>query len=147
MVDFKALLAKPVGTVQAPKVLPAGVYPGVITKYEFGDRNKNKTPYLRLHMALTGWPENVSPDETLDGDGEAIDLAKRGNFRRDFYLTDEALHIAYRFIKEVLPDSVGQEAFDMVPQLVGATIQVEIRQYTSAASGELGNDVGQLSAA
>lgn len=147
MPDFRALLSKPVGSAKPPKILPLGLYPGVISKFEFGESQQNKTPYVRLLLTLTGWAEGVDEGDMVNEDGTRIEINKRGPFRRDFYLTPDAEHRFHSFMKEMIPDSEGKDAFDMVPQLVGLSVMVEIRQYTSQRTGELGNEVGNLSAA
>jgi hypothetical protein len=85
--DFSKLLKSPAGLAKKPPPIPAADYPAIIKSYEMGDNNKNKTPYVRFSIALTGWPEHLDGDLRVDGEGQAIDLAKK-SFRKDFYFGD-----------------------------------------------------------
>lgn len=144
-VDFSNLLKRPMGTALKPAVLPVGDYPGIIKKYEYGDQNQNKTPYLRLQVAPLDWPQNIQESEKgqtgPDGTFHPTDLSKR-TLRKDFYLTDDAM---WRL--EDLLKSCGLTDGDydsLIPQLVGKNVTIAINQYVSQKSGELGNDVAGL---
>lgn len=136
MPDFTSLLSKPVADVKRPEALPAGIYPGVIKGYELGDQNKNKTPYVRFSLGLTGWPEGA---EAIEG----VDLSHR-SLRRDYFLTEDAL---WR-LKDLM-ESLGIKAAtfaDGLPETQGASVQIEVQQYMSQQN-DIGNQVGAVKAA
>lgn len=138
MADFSQLLRKPAGEAKKPAALPAGDYSGVIKSFEVGDQNKNKTPYIRFQVALTGWPDSV--DESDRGD---TDLSKR-QMRRDYYLTDDALWRLDEFIKSCGVEPNGRSYEEIVPELMGASVLAEVQQYLNQTSNEIGNQIGKL---
>ena len=143
MPDFSQLLKKPMADAKRPPALPVGDYPGVVKSYELGDQNRNKTPYVRFHLGLTGWAESVSEDEHNTSDGKAIDLSKK-QFRRDFFLTPEADWRLADFLRSCgVADSDFETA---VPNAVGAQVLIEIQQYMGQ-DGEIGNQVGTVKGA
>jgi hypothetical protein len=140
MPDFSALLKKPIVADKAPPAIEAGNYPGIIKSFEYGDSNKNKTPYVRFHIGLTGWADNVEPQA-------GVDLSKK-QMRRDFFLTDEARYRLANFIKScgvALDDSSDYEV--IIPTLVGTRVVAEVQQYLNQNSGEIGNQIGNLTGA
>lgn len=138
MVDFAQLLRKPVDEAKRPPALPAGNYAGMVKSFEIGNQNKNKTPYVRFHIVLNGWPEEV-PNDDRDG----IDLAKR-QMRRDFFLTDDADWRLADFIKSCGIDASGRTFEDTVPEVIGHPVTVEVQQYLNQTSNEIGNQIGGL---
>lgn len=143
MVDFTALLKKPAGEAKKPEALTASDYPGIIKSFEVGDANKNKTPYVRFHLALTGWP--ADGEEQLDADGKAIDLSKR-QLRRDMFLTDDALWRLDELLVELGIDVKGRSYEETLPETVGTQVLVEVQQYMNQTNNEIGNQVGKLAA-
>ena len=68
-VDFTSQLTrKPLSAVRKPPILPIDNYPGIVKRFEFGDNNRNNTPYLRYFLSPTGWGDNV-PDTWTAWDG------------------------------------------------------------------------------
>jgi len=151
MVDFSRLLKKPAGEARRPPPLPAADYYGVIKGYEVGDNNRNKTPYVRLQVALTQWPDNLADEWTVtDPDGNAhqvtkadVDLSKR-QMRKDFYLTDDALWRLDEFIRSCPVETQGRDYEEIIPELVGQPITVEVQQYLNQSTSEVGNQVGKV---
>ena len=142
MVDFSAMLKKPAGLAKKPPALAPGDYPGIIKSFETGDANKNKTPYVRFHLGLMGWPESVASDEQQQ-DGVPIDLAKRP-LRRDFFMTDDALWRLDEFIKSCGVAASGKSYEEVLPMLVGQQVTVEVQQYMNQSTSDIGNQVGKL---
>jgi hypothetical protein len=138
MVDFSQMLRKPAGEAKKPQALPIGDYPGVITGFEVGDNNKNKTPYVRYFVKLTGLAEGVDTSE-LDG----ADISKR-QFRRDYYLTDDALWRMDEFLRSVGINSQGRTYEECLPEAVGAQVTAEVQQYMNQSNSEIGNQIGKL---
>jgi len=141
MVDFSALLRKPAGEAKRPAALPPGNYSGVIKSFELGDRNKNKTPYVRFHLGLVDWPAEVEESDRSD-----IDLSKR-QLRRDFYLTEDALWRLDELISKCGIDANGMSYEELLPQMVGVNVLVEVQQYLNEQNNEVGNQVGAVTGA
>lgn len=135
MPDFSALLRKPAGEAKRPKALPVGDYQGVIKSHEVGDNNKNKTPYVRLGIALTEWPENFTAEDIPEG----VELGKR-TLRKDFFLTEDSLWRLDECIRSCGVESNGRPYEEVLPELVGQPIKVEIKHYRNAQD-EIGNTV------
>jgi hypothetical protein len=146
MVDFTSLLKKPAGEASKPKALEAGDYPGIIKSFEVGDNNKNKTPYVRFLVGITDWAETVSEEDKTNTDGSPVDLSKR-QLRRDYYLTDDALWRLDDFIKSCGVEAHGRAYDEVLPELIGAQVMVQVQQYVNQQSMEVGNQVGSLTGA
>lgn len=140
MANFSELLKKPAGEAKKPPALPAADYPGIIKSFELGDNNKNKTPYVRFHLGLLGAAETVDAAEF-----EGIDLSKR-QLRRDFYLTEDSLWRLDEFLRAVGVESAGRNYEEVLPEVVGKNVVVEVQQYLNQQTNEIGNQVGKLTA-
>ena len=156
-IDFTSKLTRrPISEVRKPPVLPIDMYPGVVKRFEFGDSNANKTPYLRYFLAPTGWGDNVpevwdqwdnEKNESFQVNRSSINLATQ-QFRRDFFLTDDSLWRLKEFwescgVAEDPDKDVVEWIQETAPTLVGHPVQMEIQQYTSN-QGLLGNQVGKV---
>lgn len=135
MPDFTELLRKPAGEAKRPQALDVGDYQGVIRSHEVGDSNRNHTPYVRLGVTLTAWPEGATPME-------GVDLNKR-QLRKDFFLTDESLWRLDEFIKSCGVNAIGKRYEDVLPALVGQPVKVEVRHYRSQ-DDTVGNTIEAL---
>jgi hypothetical protein len=147
MVDFSSLLKKPAGLAVKPAALVAGDYPVKIKSFEVGDQNKNKTPYVRYFLAITGWPDSVAEDDRVqknpDGSTASIDLSKRQP-RRDFFLTDDAMWRLDEFLRSCGVEPKGRSYEEVIPEVVGADCVAEMQQYLNQTSNEIGNQIGKL---
>lgn len=135
-IDLGSLLKKPAGQAKKPPALDAGNYPGVVKSFELGDQNKNKTPYVRFQVGLTGWGDGIEPVPDLD-------LSKR-QMRRDYFLTEDALWRLDTFIRSCGVEANGRSYEEVLPELVGHQVVVEVQQYMNQTSNEIGNQIGQL---
>ncbi len=83
--DFNALLSKPADSFERPKGLPDGEYLALIGKREFGDKNKNKTPYVRFTFQF----QEALP--SVDAEALALSLGDKSlnekTMTKDFFLT------------------------------------------------------------
>lgn len=149
MPDFTQLIrGKAVGDAKRPPRLPMGDYQGVVKSYEYGDSNKNKTPYVRFHLIPTAFPADCPPAwPQVDKDGTTtqvsqsdFDLSKR-QMRRDFYLTEDALWRLDEFLKSM---NLSGDLESAIPQTVGGSVVIEVQQYVNEQSGDIGNQVGRL---
>lgn len=139
-VNFKALLSKPAGQAERPKVLPAGDYPGIVAKFEMGESSQKKTPYVRFLVNLTGWPDDVPEEDRVttkeDGTQVAIDLSKKQQ-KVDFYLTEDALFRLDDFIKSVGAETSGKTYEEIIPECVGAHVLLALTQETNDKGDEV----------
>lgn len=138
MVDFSQLLKRPAGEAKRPPALPPGDYPGVIQRWEVGDQNKNKTPYVRFHLGLTDWPDAVDAQ-----DREGIELGKRPQ-RRDFYTTEDALWRLDELIRSCGVEPSGRAYEEVLAEMIGQSVTVEVQQYMRQDNSEIGNQVGKV---
>jgi hypothetical protein len=136
MPDFSQLLRKPAGEAKRPKALPIGDYMGVIRSHEVGDQNRNHTPYVRFGVVLTEWPEGAGPEE-------GVDLNKR-QLRKDFYLTEESLWRLDEFIRSCGIEPNGRVYEEVLPELIGQPVTVEVQHYLNNSTNEIGNTVGNV---
>lgn len=145
--NFSHLLKRPAGKSKKPEALPAGLYPGVLKSFEYGDSNQKKTPYVRFHLGITGWADDVSENEKMqenaDGKMEPIDLSKRQP-RRDYYLTDDALWRLDEFLRELGIEPTGRSYEEVIPEAVGQTVTIELQQQLNEKTSEPYNQVGKL---
>jgi hypothetical protein len=145
MSNFKELLDTNVDNIKAPPALPEGNYHGTILSYEFGDDNKNKTPYARFKVQLHSAGDDVNQSDLVD-----IDLSKR-IFASDVYLQtrtgeDQRFRLV-NFIKSLGIDVAGRQLIELVPETVGGNVMLYIEQYfnPNAAEGEPArNRVGRM---
>jgi hypothetical protein len=136
MPDFSNMLRKPAGEAKKPKALPIGDYEGVVKSYELGDSNKNKTPYLRVTLVLTAWPQQFTAVDIP----EDVELSKR-QLRKDIYITEDALWRLDELIRScgIIPN--GRPYEEVLPELIGQPVMVDVRHYINQQSGEVGNSV------
>lgn len=143
-VDFSALLKRPAGEAEKPLPLPIGDYPAIVKAYEVGTaKNENKTPYVRFQIGLLGWPESVDESERLTKGGNQIDLSKR-TFRRDYYMTTDALWRFDEFLRTTGVTISGRTYEEILPEIIGCQVTATISQYLNERSNELGNQVEKL---
>ena len=119
-VNFKELITVNLDDIKAPAALPEGTYHGVIGSFEFGDNNKNKTPYVRFGLKLQSAGDDIDA-----ADLAGIELGSR-KLSTDFYLTPDAQWRLKEFLnslgfkgvtlEEALPDTVGQSVIVYVTQ-------------------------------
>lgn len=137
-VNFKHLLNKPSGEAKKPEALPAGDYPAIIRGHEMGESSKKKTPYIRFHLALTGWPDEIGEDQRVsinkDGSTSPIDLSKK-QLKCDFYLTDDSLYRLDDFLKTTGLAS-GRTYEELIPECHGLHVVAEVRQEVNEQGDE-----------
>lgn len=149
-VDFSALLKRPSGQAKRPKALAAGNYSARIKGFEVGDKNQNQTPYVRFHLALTGWPDTVDESDKLqegqDGQPVPIDLSKR-QLSGDIYIRNrdgsDAMYKLDDFLKSCNV-ALGASYEETLPRVVGCDIIADVQQYINQKTGEAGNQVGRM---
>lgn len=141
-VDYASLLSVPLDQIKRPPAKPAGTYIGVIESYKFDVSRQKKTPFVSFTISqLTPGPD---VDQTLL---EGIDLSK-WKPSKDFYLTEDALWRLKEFI-ESFPDidSTGRQLNEILPELKGQMVQLEITQKPSDDGEFMRNEYGNMTAA
>lgn len=139
-VDFSQLTKKKVGDAKRPPALPMGNYSGIITKYEFAEKNRKGvlSPIVRYTLKLHG-PADDSVDST---ELQGVDLNSR-QVRADFYLGDDIDYILAGFLKSA-GQPEGVEFEEAIPAVVGTEVVVEVQQYLNQRTNEVENQVGNL---
>ncbi len=155
MPDFSKLLKKTAGVAKRPTALPpatADWYPGIVKGYELVPAAENRVPppeyetIIRIHLGLTDWPEtgvdeSDKQEEVEEGVFRPIDLSKR-QLRRDFY--DNSLHRLDDFIRSCAIDFGDRQYDEVLPEVVGQSVLVEVQQYLNQRTNEIQNQVGGL---
>lgn len=147
MPDFTAFLNRPAGKATRPPALAPEVYPGKITAHEYGDNNRNRTPYVRYQITLTDWPPSLPHEKRVykDREGKEVDIdISRVRLRRDFYLTEEAFWRLDEFLRSCGVNLEGMSYEEACPQVIGADVKVEVQQYLNQNTNEMGNQVGRV---
>jgi hypothetical protein len=139
MVDFSHLLRKPAGEAKRPPALPAGDYEGVIRSYEFGDNNRNHTPYVRFQIVLTSWPQALPEGSRPEG----VELSKR-QLRKDAYLTEDSLWRLDTMISSCGIEPYGRNYEEVLAEMVGQPVTAEVQQYLNQQTNEIGNNIGNV---
>lgn len=130
MVDFKALLNKRVDAVEKPKPLPVGLYICGITKYEAGESQQKKTPFIRYIFRVMASGPDVDVG-SLPADWQGREL------RGEFYLTEGAMWRFREFIENGLGIEVGARTFDEVlPETNNKMVGVQLIQEPSTKPGD-----------
>jgi hypothetical protein len=133
-VNFKELLNKTVTEeAKRPPVLPAGTFHGNVQKWEPGESDAKKTPYVRFLVALTGPGDDIPSDEMT-----GIDLAKR-QMRRDFYLTEDALYRLHEFLSSCGIDFVGRPLSQSLDETIGKDVLLTVTSKPNKNNPEAGN--------
>jgi hypothetical protein len=122
MVDFRNLLNVKLDDIAPPKALPAGTYHGIIQKFEVGDNNKNKTPYVRIHVSFTQPGADIIPEDL-----EGIDLTQK-RMSRDFFLTPDARYRLKELIASCGIMTEGRAFDETLPELQNQPVLIEISQ-------------------
>lgn len=147
MPDFSNLMNRKAGEAPKPKALPVGTYSGVIKGWEVVEApaGKDYTAIIRFQLGLTDWPESVSEEDKLqdmgNGQSKPIDLSKK-SLRRDFY--DNGLFRLDEFIKSCGVEANGRSYAEVLPEMVGSRVNIEVQQYVNQKTSDIGNQVGQL---
>lgn len=152
MPDFSVLLKKLAGEAKRPPILPPDDYPGVVKSFEYGDNNEKKTPYVRFHLALTDWGAACPEDWTVWDPAtnksytvtkSDVDLSKK-QMRRDFFLTEEAFYRLDVFLRSCGIDPQGKTYEEVIPNVVGSPVLVQVQQQLNQKSNDTYNQVGGL---
>ncbi len=147
MPDFSSLLKAPAGESKKPKALPIANYPGLVKSFEMvqAPPGKDYQMIVRIHVGLTGWADQVSEEdkqqETRPGVYSPIDISKK-QLRKDFY--DNSLYRLDDLVKSCGIEANGKTYEEILPQLVGAPLVVEVDQYLNQNTNDLGNQIKNI---
>lgn len=144
MPDFSKLMSRPAGQAKKPAALTAGDYPCKIVKFELGESQQKKTPYVRYFLVPTGFPEGASDSDKVDSNGETIDLSKK-QLRRDFYLTADAEYRLDEMLRALEVPLEGRTYEESVPDAIGKDcLAVVIQRMATDGSDNVFNDVTDI---
>lgn len=135
---FSDLLSKPVDDVKKPAPWPAGTYFGIAVRYELGESNQKKTPYVRFILACTGAGEDIAPEDI-----EGVDFSKK-SFRTDFYLTPDSEYRLKEFIESLGISTSGRTFGELLPECNGKEVLIEMGQRNSDDGLEIYNEVKRV---
>ena len=128
MADFAQFLKSDSGLAPKPQPLSAGDYPGVVKNWEVDNKNQKQTPYVRLHLGFTGWPETVPDTARVNTDGSPIDISAIQR-TRDYYLVPNALWRLDAMLESCgIQTGEGHPYEEALPQLIGAPVLIEVVQ-------------------
>lgn len=136
MADFRILLQKPIDSVEKPKAMPAGTYHGKISKYEPLESKEKRTPYIRFYIDVLAAGDDVDAAQL-----EGVKLQRQ--VRKDYFLTDDALWRFKEFMESCF-DTTGRSFHELLPNVNGQSVILEITQRPSQDGSELYNDVGKV---
>lgn len=122
-VNFQSLLSTPVGEAEAPKLLPAGDWPGVITLSEVGESSGKKTPFVRFLGTYTGTPEGMGEEE-LQG------ISAHGKkWRKEYYVNPEDKNSFYDLQQMLKSLGLSGGSYEeLIPQAYGASVVLRVQQ-------------------
>ncbi len=137
--DFSSLLKSPTGTAKRPPVLPAGLYPGIISKYEFAELfGAKKTPGVRFILNPMDWPESVSSDER-----DGIELNRR-TLRKEFSIEPGEIWALQAFLASLgLSDGVSTDE-ENIPKAIGKHVMMDVLVRINQQNSEPLNNVGKV---
>lgn len=121
-VNFKELLSVNLDDVKAPAALPEGTYHGTITAFEYGDNNKNKTPYVRVSLKFHSHGPDIDAADMAE-----IDLSQR-KLSTDFYLTPDARFRLKDFLVSLGLKTDGASFDELIPEMVGQNVIAYVTQ-------------------
>ena len=121
-VNFKDLLSVNLDEVKAPTPLPEGTYYGNITAFEYGDNNKNKTPYVRFTLKFHSAGDDVEQSDLAD-----VDLGSR-KMSTNFYLTPDSRYRLKDFLVSLGLKTEGMSFDELIPEAVGQNIIAYVTQ-------------------
>jgi hypothetical protein len=121
-VNFRSLLSVKADDVKAPSPLPEGTYHGNIDRYEFGESQNKKTPYIRYTVKLHSSGEDVAQEDL-----EGIELSSR-KLTQDFYLTTDALYRLKDFIASLGIQTEGRTLEELIPETVNMSVVAYVIQ-------------------
>lgn len=138
MVDFSTLLSQNLDSVTKPKALPAGTYNGTVLSHSFALSSKKQTPYVQFNFSVQSAGEDVDPSDL-----EGVDVGKKA-LRTSFYLTDDALFRLKDFLASCGIDTSGRTLNETIPETVGASVLLFVKQRTSENGEDIFNDVDSV---
>ena len=146
MVDFAALMNKPVEEAVRPPTAPAGHYLAGIVSHEFGTSTKKGTPYCRFNFQLLAAQDDVD-EEILEAAG-GVEFLNKKRMRYEFYLTDDAMYRLREFLEEALELNCSGRNFDeVVPESANMQVIVEIVHTLSDDGSETYANIGTFAKA
>lgn len=154
--DFSSIAKSAAGKAKKPPTLPPGVFQGPIKKFEWGDANKNKTPYVRLFVGFTSWPEDLGDTwEEFDNETQTsstvnksdVDLATR-QMSRDFYMTEDSRYRMDELLRsfgiDCGSDDNPRTYEETLPELIGQMANIEVVQQINPSTNKQYTQIAKL---
>ena len=146
--NFADLLKAPTGSVERPKLIPAGFYRSIIAEHTFGKSREKQTPYIEFQFKLIGPEGNEDDpdfDNAFDEAGGLDGLMKRRAMKKTFWLTPDALFMLDEFLigAAKAPEGIPQD--EAIPQIMNTEVLLQIVHVPSnKREGEFWTDVGDI---
>jgi hypothetical protein len=141
-VNFNELLQKPAADVKKPPLLNDGIYFGVLKQYQLQESRQKKTPFASFPITLTHAADGV---DLMGDDGQPIDPAGVQK-SVDMYLSENAQYRIIELAQNLGIETEGLTLGQVLPQLVGQTVAIEITKIPSADGTRMVNRVGDARA-
>ena len=150
MTDMSSLLDRRAGESRRPVVLPQDNYPALVKSYEFLQPEGQRKARIRVNLLLTEWGASVpskwqgvtANGKMIDVDRDEIDLSKI-SMRKDF---DEDQLYRLEDLMESMGIGLGSSFRELLNDLIGREVLVEVRQFVNPNNNEIMNVVGSVTA-
>lgn len=143
MPDFSKLLNRSANATPPP-TFPIGTYTGILNGFELKESSKKKTPFVQMKMKFISPGEDVDP-AAFEAAGGMAKLSSREILRGlDFYLTEAAEYMLTEFLQKLGINVVDRSFQETLPETVGKTIRVELKQVMSEDGKRTFNEIGDI---
>ncbi len=140
MTSFAALLDKPADEVEAPKPLPTGFYRVMNTKFEMGESNKKKTPFVQFEVSVLSAEADVDENEL-----EAAGGIEDKTLRQTFYLTPDSMFRVKEFATNILDiDTKGLSMGEVIQACLQIPYIANVNHVTSQDGSRVYTELGAL---
>jgi len=144
MVNLAALLNTDAGQAKRPVPFNDGTYFGIIKSQEFTESKTKKTPGVQYNIELT----HAADDTDLTGqdeEGNDVQLNPAGKvFRTTFWVSENSLFMLKDFIKSFGIEVEGRSFAELVPQVVGQPVMVDLTKSPRTSGEGFYNDIAKV---
>jgi hypothetical protein len=145
--NLASLLNTSADSAKRPIPLNDGTYFGTIKSHEFIESKQKKTPGVQYNIELTHAHDDV--DLTgYDEDGAEVQLNPAGkNFRYTLWLSENSMFMLKEFIKSFGITVEGRSFAELIPQVVGQPVVVDIVKSPRTDGSGFYNDIAKVAPA
>ena len=123
MTELASLLQVDVeDTAKKPPTLPIGSYPAIIKEREMGKSKQKQTPFIRIIVSLSGWPEGIEPSVRAE-----IGSVAGKTLYLDYWYSTEQKKWNYRLGKLCMDLGLTGKLDMAVERLVGQRVLASIK--------------------